>query len=613
MDIERPDLENDAAFTDSLWWRGERPYVVFHGPDLDLEHGPFGYAVHDREGTIRTPVFLDEHFGDRPVDDGVIDDGAWLVAIARHGDGAEGGDRLWTLFWTYPYSPHLHIWILGSRGHRIGYRDLDVEERRAILAAWAGRSSILAVKHLIQLIEDGDTVGARAFFEQQDWSYWARNPEFLWLAIRHHAAFGVEMLPRAFKGACDLLLGMTKRDAAFAFSGVSNLRLGRLVEEIVHQESHNPACPDIAALYGPEEGASAGRSYAMMRSVEFNTLNRFPQKAILDRRLSADVSFFQMPRPAPCDDAICVRIDVTLGPLVERVRIGLMDLCRPLNNRVTYGAMASLYAIARHICHPGAFEEVSERTGFSRGDVVSFYLQLADIEVDMPHSVCWSGRRNNQHAQLVPDIYYTNSVGFSDLRKDIRQRWIPWAERAGKAFWRGSTTGVFFSDDPRAQYPRLRLCQLAAARPDRIDAGFTQIVQYPNQQMGDEIYRYYAESGILKDRVPLIDFIHHRYLIDIDGNTCAWGLMEKLLLGACVFKVESDNFQWYYRRLQPWHHYIPVNADLSDLIDKIDWCEANPDRAAEIAENGRRLALDLDYESQMKGYAESLLRTMTKL
>ena len=38
-----------------------------------------------------------------------------------------------------------------------------------------------------------------------------------------------------------------------------------------------------------------------------------------------------------------------------------------------------------------------------------------------------------------------------------------------------------------------------------------------------------------------------------------------------VLKVASRCHQWYYDKLKPWEHYIPVTAMLSDLKEKVDY------------------------------------------
>ena len=45
-----------------------------------------------------------------------------------------------------------------------------------------------------------------------------------------------------------------------------------------------------------------------------------------------------------------------------------------------------------------------------------------------------------------------------------------------------------------------------------------------------------------------------------------------LLAGdSVVLKQDSGYYEHFYSQLRPWEHYIPVRADLGDLLDKITW------------------------------------------
>jgi len=78
-------------------------------------------------------------------------------------------------------------------------------------------------------------------------------------------------------------------------------------------------------------------------------------------------------------------------------------------------------------------------------------------------------------------------------------------------------------------------------------------------------------------------------------------LFTRLLIGCCVLKVGSPRGfrQWYYDDLEPWVHYVPVKADLSDLCDKIAWSAANGDECEKIAARGQAFALERDYDSEI--------------
>lgn len=38
-----------------------------------------------------------------------------------------------------------------------------------------------------------------------------------------------------------------------------------------------------------------------------------------------------------------------------------------------------------------------------------------------------------------------------------------------------------------------------------------------------------------------------------------------------VLKQESSYYEHFYNELQAWEHYIPIRADLGDLLEKIRW------------------------------------------
>src|SRR5690606_37830869 len=98
---------------------------------------------------------------------------------------------------------------------------------------------------------------------------------------------------------------------------------------------------------------------------------------------------------------------------------------------------------------------------------------------------------------------------------------------------------------------------------------------------------------------------------DVDGQTNTWSsLFIRMLLGCCVLKLDSKfGFrQWYYDRLKPWEHYVPVKADASDLGEQIEWVRANDGRAAEIAANGQRLARTITFEAGKREAVELIER-----
>ena len=55
--------------------------------------------------------------------------------------------------------------------------------------------------------------------------------------------------------------------------------------------------------------------------------------------------------------------------------------------------------------------------------------------------------------------------------------------------------------------------------------------------------------------------------------------------GSLIFKQDSGYYEHFYSKLVPWEHYVPVQHDLSDLLEQVNWAKENDDRAEEMARN----------------------------
>ena len=111
-----------------------------------------------------------------------------------------------------------------------------------------------------------------------------------------------------------------------------------------------------------------------------------------------------------------------------------------------------------------------------------------------------------------------------------------------------------------------------------------------------------AKAGILGEYISPIAWHGFKFAIDIDGNGNAWSnFFTRLIMGCCVLKVASAlGFrQWYYGEIKPWIHYVPVRADLSDLLEKIAWCRGNLDECRRIAARGQAFAMSRDFDTEM--------------
>lgn len=205
---------------------------------------------------------------------------------------------------------------------------------------------------------------------------------------------------------------------------------------------------------------------------------------------------------------------------------------------------------------------------------------------------------SNRDDYLLPDSSFLGTKGYERFRKGGNRSWD---ERSDMAYFRGTDTGS--ASVPRYEHcQRIQVALLSKEHPDLINARITgvQVAGADNSLEREHFLRAKEISGKWEDQSEVFN---HRYQIDVDGNTNSWpGLFIKLLSGAAVLKVQSpgNHRQWYYHRLEPWVNYVPVKADLSDLVEKIQFLKRNENLGRIVGENGRKLALSLDYVSQLE-------------
>lgn len=146
-----------------------------------------------------------------------------------------------------------------------------------------------------------------------------------------------------------------------------------------------------------------------------------------------------------------------------------------------------------------------------------------------------------------------------------------WNNKSSKAFWRGR--------DSRQE--RLDLVSLSRQHPDKIDAALTNFFFFRDRE---HIY------GPKVPHVSFMDFFEYKYQISLDGTVAAYRFPYLLGGDSVVLKQDSVYYEYFYKQLQPFVHYVPFKRDLSDLLEQLDWAINNDEKVKEISRKAQEFA-----------------------
>lgn len=146
-----------------------------------------------------------------------------------------------------------------------------------------------------------------------------------------------------------------------------------------------------------------------------------------------------------------------------------------------------------------------------------------------------------------------------------------WSNKSSKAFWRGR--------DSRQE--RLDLVSLSRQHPDKIDAALTNFFFFRDRE---HVY------GPKVPHVSFMYFFQYKYQISLDGTVAAYRFPYLLGGDSVVLKQDSTYYEYFYKRLRPFVHYVPFKRDLSDLLEQLDWVINNDEEAKEISRNAQEFA-----------------------
>ena len=252
---------------------------------------------------------------------------------------------------------------------------------------------------------------------------------------------------------------------------------------------------------------------------------------------------------------------------------------------------------------------VEEHSFKSFAPIVSFYAAAPDRFSDIP----WPSSEDWEAAcgLVFPPTFIhsknkeTGKVEFGSKPRDLfteanfRKFEREWEDnRVATAFFRGTATGGGTTIDNNQ---RLKVAYLSHEWKDDPEKGGEEpfldaaivgwnlrdkkIAGAPMTFLRSKEFEFTAGRHHF---TPIYEQSKYKYLVYVDGHcaACRYGFMMRL--GGVILKVaprQVADRMWYFPLLKPYHDHVPVNADLSDLEEKIRWCRANDAKCKEIGQN----------------------------
>ena len=263
---------------------------------------------------------------------------------------------------------------------------------------------------------------------------------------------------------------------------------------------------------------------------------------------------------------------------------------------------------------------------FERSSV--FQEEFADFQgevslLSVPHSF-------NAVPVMFPVFSVARIIGFKDIimptrrtglgvlsgeQREAAEASVDWILKETKAVFRGTSTGIDFNAAKKKGFditisPRFKLYELALLQRDGklncsvpLDFALTKYLQYNSSPVD---FRDLRDKYPERPAMGLIEQFKSKYIVLVDGNGWTDKVAGVLLSGSLLF-LSTIHEDWVTRQMIDGFHYIKINPDLSDLIEKLEWAHENDLIARQIAENGRQLAIKKLDTNHLKVYNALLI------
>jgi hypothetical protein len=191
---------------------------------------------------------------------------------------------------------------------------------------------------------------------------------------------------------------------------------------------------------------------------------------------------------------------------------------------------------------------------------------------------------------------------------------IEWNDKIETAVFRGTSTGTGVDIHTNMRLKAAHMSQNQTGT--LLDAGITKWNLRPRKIEDSDKLRTIDVENIGINLVPYLstkEQARYKYILHIDGHVSAFRLGIELATRSVILKVDSPWKTWFSDRLKPYVHYVPVNWDLSNLFEIIQWCKENDDECLKISKNARAFYDKYLNRDAILDYTQSILVKTTEI
>lgn len=226
-------------------------------------------------------------------------------------------------------------------------------------------------------------------------------------------------------------------------------------------------------------------------------------------------------------------------------------------------------------------------------------LYTSDKYNDIPIPLPWDIRYIFDDI-LFPDI----SCEFINKKKLEFQ----WKNKTNKLCFRGYLIGN--GNDAKTNM-RIKAYEIGLTNPEIFDIGILDFKKQLKKNFNQSLIIFQTKyfSNTLND----YEQSFYKYILILEGHFASSSISFRLHMKSCILLQESENKVWFSDLLIPFKHYVPIRNDLSDLVEKTNWCMKNDKKCEKIALNGYKIIKKILTKKYIFDYMNKILNKNCKL